>query len=82
MARRMMLQPAAGPSPMLQNAPLPSQKTWTDMMSRLENKYGRRKKKTKRRPNRAEKKAYQSKLRGMTLPTKTEKRPINRCCVA
>ena len=76
MARRVMLQPAAGPSPLLQNAPLqnaplPSQKTWTDMMSRLKKKYGPRKKKTKRR---AEKKAYQSKLRAMTLPTKTEQK--------
>ena len=67
MARRVMLQPAAGPSPLLQNAPLPSQKTWTDMMSRLKKKYGKRKKRTIQPANK--KKAYQAKLRAMILPT-------------
>ena len=66
MARRVMLQPAAGPSPLLQNAPLPSQKTWTDMMSRLKKKYGKRKKRTIQPANK--KKAYQAKLRAMILP--------------
>ena len=65
MARRVMLQPAAGPSPLLQDAPLPSQKTWTDMMSRLIKKYGKRK---KRIQPANKKKAYQAKLRAMILP--------------
>ena len=66
MARRVMLQPAGGPSPLLQIAPLPSQKTWTDMMSRLKKKYGRPKKKRIQPANK--KKAYQAKLRAMILP--------------
>ena len=51
MARRVALQsvygPIAGrsPTPILQNTPLPSQKTWMNMMSRLENKYGKQQKK-------------------------------------
>ena len=78
MTRRVMLQSVAGPSPILQDAPPPSQKTWMDMMSRLENKYRQRKKKTRksrsskkkktrrRRPTRAQKKTYQTMLRSMT----------------
>ena len=88
MTRRVMLQPAAGPSPILQDAPLPSQKTWLDMTSRLENKYGRsRKKEDTEKPlfqkdkdkassskQGGKKKTYQSMLRGMTLKPRRGKK--------
>ena len=64
----------------MQTAPLPSQKTWMDMMERLEAKYGpqanrtktktsRRKKKVKtvkkKRPSKKAHRAFRAKLRGM-----------------
>ena len=63
----------------MQTAPLPSQKTWMDMMERLEAKYGpqakrtktkRRKKKKvkkikKKRPSKKAQQAFRTKLGGM-----------------
>ena len=64
MSRRVALMPAlvagplAAPFGRMQTAPLPSQKTWMDMMERLEAKYGPQAKrtKTKRRRRRRRKK--------------------------
>ena len=49
MSRRVALMPAplATPFGRMQTAPLPSQKTWMDMMERLEAKYGPQAKQTK-----------------------------------
>ena len=77
--RRVALMPApvagplAAPFGRMQSAPLPSQKTWMDMMERLEAKYGpkkgKRKKKVKRvkkkRPSKKAQRAFRAKLRGM-----------------
>ena len=83
--RRVALMPApvagplAAPFGRMQSAPLPSQKTWMEMMERLEAKYGpkkgkrkkkvRRKKKVKRvkkkRPSKKAQRAFRAKLRGM-----------------
>ena len=83
--RRVALMPApvagplAAPFGRMQSAPLPSQKTWMDMMERLETKYGpkkgKRKKKVKRkkvkkvkkkkRPSKKAQRAFRAKLRGM-----------------
>ena len=84
--RRVALMPApvagplAAPFGRMQSAPLPSQKTWMDMMERLETKYGpkkgkrkkkvRRKKKVKRvkkkkPPSKKAQRAFRAKLRGM-----------------
>ena len=122
MARRVMLQPAACPSPILQNASLPSLKTgsqypyiyllqiylilmyfygvnkllllllllfclktWTDMMSRLEKKYGRRTKKTKtkrRRPTKTKKKCLSIDAARHDLPSSTREKkgpPASTC---
>ena len=71
--------PLAAPFGRMQSAPLPSQKTWMDMMERLETKYGpkkgKRKKKVKRkkvktvkkkkRPSKKAQRAFRAKLRGM-----------------
>ena len=81
MMRRVALMPAplAAPFGRMQTAPLPSQKTWMDMMERLEAKYGpqakrtktkRRKKKKiktvkKKRPSKKAQRAFRAKLRGM-----------------
>ena len=84
MSRRVALMPAplAGPSAApfgrMQSAPLPSQKTWMDMMERLEAKYGpkKRRKKVKKvrkkkrpakkkRPSKKAQRAFRAKLRGM-----------------
>ena len=82
MSRRVALMPAplAAPFGRMQTAPLPSQKTWMDMMGRLEAKYGPkkgkrkkvkkvRKKKVKRvkkkRPSKKAQRAFRAKLRGM-----------------
>ena len=86
MSRRVALMPApvagplAAPFGRMQSAPLPSQKTWMEMMERLESKYGPKKGKTKRRRRRRKKKvktvkkkrpskkaqrAFRAKLRGM-----------------
>ena len=86
MSRRVALMPAplagslAAPFGRMQSAPLPSQKTWMDMMGRLEAKYGpqakrsktkrRRKKKKvktvkKKRPSKKAQRAFRAKLRGM-----------------
>ena len=85
MSRRVALMPApvagplAAPFGRMQSAPLPSQKTWMDMMERLESKYGpkkgKRKKKVKRkkakkvkkkkRPSKKAQRAFRAKLRGM-----------------
>ena len=54
MSRRVALMPAslagplAAPFGRMQSAPLPSQKTWMDMMERLEAKYGPKKGKRKK----------------------------------
>ena len=84
MSRRVALMPAplagplAAPLGRMQSAPLPSQKTWMDMMERLEAKYGpkkgkkvkkvRKKKKRpakKKRPSKKAQRAFRAKLRGM-----------------
>ena len=83
MSRRVALLPAplAAPFGRMQTAPLPSQKTWMDMMERLEAKYGpkkgKRKKKVRRkkvkkvkrvkkkRPSKKAQRAFRAKLRGM-----------------
>ena len=83
MSRRVALMPAplAGPSAApfgrMQSAPLPSQKTWMDMMERLEAKYGPKKGKKKvkkvrkkrpakkKRPSKKAQRAFRAKLRGM-----------------
>ena len=83
MSRRVALMPAplAAPFGRMQTAPLPSQKTWMDMMERLEAKCGpqakrtktktRRKKKKKvktvkkKRPSKKAQRAFRAKLRGM-----------------
>ena len=87
MSRRVALMPAPVAGPLtapfgrMQSAPLPSQKTWMDMMERLEAKYGpqakrtktkRRKKKKKvktvkkkKRPSKKAQRAFRAKLRGM-----------------
>ena len=79
MTRRVALMPAplAAPFGRMQTAPLPSQKTWMDMMERLEAKYGpqakrtkkRKKKKVKKikekRPSKKAQRAFRAKLRGM-----------------
>ena len=83
MSRRLALMPAplAAPFGRMQTAPLPSQKTWMDMMERLEAKYGpkkgkrkkvkkvRKKKKVKtvkkKRPSKKAQRAFRAKLRGM-----------------
>ena len=83
MSRRVALMPAplAAPFGRMETAPLPSQKTWMDMMDRLEAKYGpqakrtktktRRKKKKKvktvkkKRPSKKAQRAFRAKLRGM-----------------
>ena len=70
--------PLAAPFGRMQSAPLPSQKTWMDMMERLEAKYGpkkgKRKKKVRRKKVKTVKKkrsskkaqrAFRAKLRGM-----------------
>ena len=82
MSRRVALLPAplVAPFGRMQTAPLPSQKTWMDMMERLEAKYGpqakrtktnKRKKKKKvktvkkKRPSKKAQRAFRAKLRGM-----------------
>ena len=86
MSRRVALMPAPVAGPLtapfgrMQSAPLPSQKTWMDMMERLEAKYGpqakrtktktRKKKKVKKvkkkkRPSKKAQRAFRAKLRGM-----------------
>ena len=69
--------PSAPPAGGLRTTPLPSQKTWTAMMERLEAKYGRRKrtKKTRRRkkkkpkkkkkPSKKAQRAFRAKMRAM-----------------
>ena len=77
MSRRVALMPAplAAPFGRMQSAPLPSQKTWMDMMERLEAKYGPKKGKRKKvkkvervkkkRPSKKAQRAFRAKLRGM-----------------
>ena len=79
MSRRVALMPAplAAPFGRMQTAPLPSQKTWMDMMERLEAKYGPQAKRTKtktrkkkkkikkKRPSKKAQRAFRAKLRGM-----------------
>ena len=48
--------PLAAPFGRMQSAPLPSQKTWMDMMERLEAKYGPQAKRTKTKRRRRKKK--------------------------
>ena len=72
--------PLAAPFGRMQSAPLPSQKTWMDMMERLEAKYGPQSKRTKtkkrkkkkkvktvkkKRPSKKAQRAFRAKLRGM-----------------
>lgn len=87
--RRIALMPATPSGPTMPTAPppagglrttpLPSQKTWTAMMERLEAKYGRRKrtkktrkgkkrkpkKKKKKKPSKKAQRAFRAKMRGM-----------------
>ena len=58
MSRRVALMPAplAAPFGRMQTAPLLSQKTWMDMMERLEAKYGPQAKRTKTKTKRRRKK--------------------------
>ena len=83
MSRRVVLMPAPSAAPFggMQTVPLPSQKTWMDMMEWLEAKYGpqakrtktktRRKKKKKvktvkkKRPSKKAQRAFRAKLQGM-----------------
>ena len=80
MSRRvaLMLTPLAALFGRMQTALLPSQKTWMDVMGRLEAKYGpqtkrtktkRRRKKVKtvkkKRPSKKAQRAFRAKLRGM-----------------
>jgi len=79
MTRRVALMPAplAAPFGRMQSGPLSSQKTWMDMMERLEAKYGPKKGKKKRkrkrkvkkvkkkRPSKKAQRAFRAKLRGM-----------------
>ena len=83
MSRRVALMPAPVAGPLtapfgrMQSAPLPSQKTWMDMMERLEAKYGPQAKRTKtktrkkkkkikkKRPSKKAQRAFRAKLRGM-----------------
>ena len=82
MSRPVALMPAplAAPFGRMQTAPLPSQKTWMDMIERMEAKYGpqakrtktkKRKKKKKvkkikkKRPSKKAQRAFRAKLRGM-----------------
>ena len=51
-----MPAPLAAPFGRMQTAPLPSQKTWMDMMERLEAKYGPQAKRTKTKTKRRRKK--------------------------
>ena len=57
MSRRVALMPAplAAPFGRMQTASLPSQKTWMDMMERLEAKYGPQAKRTKTKKRRKKK---------------------------
>lgn len=70
--------PSAPPAGGLRTTPLPSQKTWTAMMERLEAKYGRRKRtkkprrrkkkkarKGKKKPSKKAQRAFRAKMRGM-----------------
>ena len=70
--------PSAPPAGGLRTTPLPSQKTWTAMMERLEAKYGRRKRtkkprrrkkkrkpKKKKKPSKKAQRAFRAKMRGM-----------------
>ena len=82
MTRRVALMPAplVAPFGRMQTAPLPSRKTWMDMMERLEAKYGPKKGKRKKvkkvrkqkvktvkkkRPSKKAQRAFRAKLRGM-----------------
>ena len=80
MTRRVALMPAplAAPFGRMQTGPPPIQKTWMDMMERLESKYGpkkgkrkkvKRKKKRpakkKKRPSKKAQRAFRAKLRDM-----------------
>ena len=84
MTRRVALMPAplVAPFGRMQTAPLPSRKTWMDMMERLEAKYGpkkgKRKKKVKKvkkikkkRPSKKAQRAFQAKLQGMVKREKS-----------
>ena len=67
--------PSAAPFGRMQSAPLPSQKTWMDMMERLEAKYGPKKRRKKvrkkkcpakkKRPSKKAQRAFRATLRGM-----------------
>ena len=81
MTRRVALMPAplAAPFGRIQTAPLPSRKTWMDIMERLEAKYGPKKGKRKKnvkkvknvkkikkkRPSKKAQRAFRAKLQGM-----------------
>ena len=81
-----MPAPLAAPFGRMQSAPLPSQKTWMEMMERLEPKYGPKKGKTKsrrrrrqkkvktvkkKRPSKTAQRAFRAKLRGMVKRDKS-----------
>ena len=84
MTRRVALMPAPLVAPFcrMQTAPLPSRKTWMDMMERLEAKYGpkkgKRKKKVKKvkkikkkRPSKKAQRAFRAELQGMVKRRKS-----------
>ena len=65
--------PLAAPFGRMQSAPLPSQKTWMDMMSRLEAKYGPKKGKRKK-----VKKVRKKKKKKKKVKTVKKKRPTKK----
>ena len=71
MSCRVALMPAplAAPFGRMQAAPLPSQKTWMDMMERLEAKYGPQAKRTKPKTKRKRRKKKVKKVK-KKCPTK------------
>ena len=79
MSRRVALMPApvagplAAPFGRMQSAPLPSQKTWMDMMERLEAKYGPQAQRTKPKKKRRKKKVKTVKKK-KKRPSKKEQR--------
>ena len=72
MSRRVALIPAplAAPFGRMEAAPLPSQKTWIDMMERLEAKYGPQAKRPKTKRKRRKKKKVKT--------VKKKKRPFKK----
>ena len=76
MTRRVALMsaPLSAPFGRMQSGPLPSQKTWMDMMERLEAKYGPQAKRTKTKRKRKVKKAEKVKKVKKKRPSKKAQR--------